>query len=69
MNKNLLFFFQNFESLKKLLMMLNILEKYGRHLLKPAEQRSSMWRHIKNSNVIYRDRVARIWVNTIFLRL
>ena len=22
-----------------------------------------MWRHIKNSNAIYRDRVARIWVS------
>ena len=54
--------FQTNEGLRQLLQMFNILEKYGRHLLKPADQRSSMWRHIKNSNAIFRDRVARIWV-------
>lgn len=36
---------------------LGILEKYGRHLLKPRERRAELWRQIKFSNAIFKDRV------------
>lgn len=50
-------FFQSIDSLKKLIQGMSILEKYGKHLLKPVESRSSMWRHIKYSNNIFRERI------------
>ncbi|KAK3603441.1 hypothetical protein CHS0354_009421 [Potamilus streckersoni] len=39
---------------------LSILEKYGRHLLKPLESRSNMWRYIKFSNQIFKDKIDAI---------
>ncbi|XP_053402115.1 uncharacterized protein LOC123548578 isoform X2 [Mercenaria mercenaria] len=51
---------QSAVSLKKLIQAMSILEKYARHLMKPAENRSNMWRHIKYSNNIFRERVDAI---------
>lgn len=45
------------EGIKKIGVALNILEKYCRHLLKPPVERSQMWRVVKFSNNIFRDRV------------
>ncbi|XP_052234054.1 uncharacterized protein LOC127846658 isoform X8 [Dreissena polymorpha] len=51
---------QSVASVKSLLQGLSILEKYGRHLLKPSESRSSLWTQIKFSNSIFRERVDTI---------
>ncbi|XP_062593006.1 uncharacterized protein LOC134254512 isoform X1 [Saccostrea cucullata] len=45
------------EGIKMIGVALNILEKYCRHLLKPPSERSQMWRIVKFSNNIFRDRV------------
>ncbi|KAJ8303184.1 hypothetical protein KUTeg_019580 [Tegillarca granosa] len=50
----------NIGELKKISHALNILEKYARHLLKPVESRSNMWRFVKFSNQIFKDRVDAI---------
>lgn len=66
MTMDLPFIFQSIENIKKLIHGLNILEKYGRHLLKPADQRSDMWRHIKYSNNIFRERIDVVKVSHSF---
>ena len=53
---------QSAKELKRLAFCLGILEKYGKHLLKPLEQRSNMWRYIKFSNTIFRERVEPVQV-------
>ncbi|KAK3086203.1 hypothetical protein FSP39_015157 [Pinctada imbricata] len=48
---------QSLDQLKGMGMAFNIFEKYCRHLLKPPAQRSQMWRFVKFTNNIFRDRV------------
>ncbi|XP_067651043.1 E3 ubiquitin-protein ligase RNF31-like isoform X2 [Haliotis asinina] len=48
---------QSVQSLKNIPVALNILEKYGRHLLKPKTLRNELWRYVKFSNPIFKDRV------------
>ncbi|XP_052816593.1 uncharacterized protein LOC128243102 isoform X2 [Mya arenaria] len=48
---------QSRNAVRSLTQGVSILEKYGRHLLKPPEHRSNMWRQIKFSNTIFRERV------------
>lgn len=44
--------------LKAIPVALNMLEKYGRHLLKPPGARVDQWRQIKFNNPIFKDRVS-----------
>ncbi|XP_071091863.1 E3 ubiquitin-protein ligase RNF31-like isoform X1 [Haliotis cracherodii] len=48
---------QTIQNLKNIPVALNILEKYGRHLLKPKSLRNELWRYVKFSNPIFKDRV------------
>lgn len=51
---------QNVDQLHRITIALSILEKYTRHLLKPEEIRSNMWKYVKFSNQIFKDRVDAI---------
>lgn len=51
---------QNVDQLHRITIALSILEKYTRHLLKPEENRSNMWKYVKFSNQIFKDRVDAI---------
>ncbi|CAC5399250.1 RNF31 [Mytilus coruscus] len=51
---------QNVDQLTRITIALSILEKYTRHLLKPEENRSNMWKYVKFSNQIFKDRVDAI---------
>ena len=48
---------QSVGQLKAIPVALGMLEKYGRHLLKPPGARVEQWRQIKFNNPIFKDRV------------
>ncbi|KAL5022213.1 hypothetical protein ScPMuIL_001368 [Solemya velum] len=51
---------QSMEQLKQIGLALCILEKYGRHLMKEQGNRSELWRFVKFSNPIFKERVDAI---------
>ena len=66
------FSFQSVATLKRIPGCLSMLEKYGRHLLKPPESRVSGWRQVRFSNSIFQERVVPVQViadvNNFFLQ-
>jgi hypothetical protein len=57
------FILQNVDQIHRITIALSILEKYTKHLLKPEENRSNMWKYVKFSNQIFKDRVDAIQVH------
>ncbi|XP_013410818.1 uncharacterized protein LOC106173998 [Lingula anatina] len=56
------------QSLQQMSTALGILEKYGRNLLKPLEIRPAVWREIKFSNSVFRDRVQPMTCSLLILQ-